>query len=64
MTKKTMKIKGRLIMKGISITSIANSLGISLTFVSLVIHQKKKSQRVMRHIADLLETSYEKIWEQ
>lgn len=64
MTEKTMKIKGRLIMKGITITSIANSLDMSLTFVSLVINHKKKSKRVMQHISNLLETPYEELWEQ
>lgn len=63
MTEITMKVKGRLLLKGISITSIAKSLGLSLTFVSLVINQKKKSKRVMRHISNLLEKSYEEIWE-
>lgn len=62
MTEQTMKIKGLLIMKGITITSIAESLGVSLTFVSLVINQKKKSKRVMTYISNLIGTTYEETW--
>ncbi|HBC76811.1 MAG TPA: hypothetical protein DC017_18570 [Candidatus Wallbacteria bacterium] len=62
MTEKTQKIKGLLILKGITITSIAKNMGVSLTFVSLVINQKKKSKRIMNHISGLLGASYEETW--
>lgn len=58
-----MKIKGSLIMKGITITSIAETMNVSLTFVSLVINQKKKSRRIMKHISDLIGSTYEETWE-
>lgn len=62
MTEKTRKIKGLLILKGITVKSIAQELGVSITFVSMVINQKKKSRRIMSHISGLLGTSYEETW--
>ncbi|HOD41499.1 MAG TPA: hypothetical protein PKL57_13140 [Candidatus Wallbacteria bacterium] len=62
MTEKTMKIKGMLIMKGVKIKNLAKELGVSLTFLSMVIHQKKKSRRVMQHISMLIGSTYEETW--
>ncbi len=51
MSDKSRKIKGLLMMKGITVTSIAKSMNVSLTFVSLVINEKKKSKRIQEFIA-------------
>jgi|GEM_PF-2325268 len=63
MSNKTRKIKGLLMFKGISVTSIAKSTSVSLTFVSLVINGKKKSRRIQQFIADMLGLSYSETWD-
>jgi len=64
MSEKSRKIKGLLMMKGITVTSIAKSMEVSLTFVSLVLNEKKKSKRIQEHIAGLLGLTYSELWEQ
>ncbi len=61
MTETGMKIKGALLIKGIQIKNIASSLGLSITFVSAVINQKKKSKRVMQYITKILGSDYQNI---
>ncbi len=63
MSDKSRKIKGLLMMKGITATSIAKSMNVSLTFVSLVINEKKKSKRIQEFIAQLLGLTYSELWE-
>ncbi len=47
-------IKKRLIDKGLSITDLAKKMGISRTFVSLVIHGHKKSIPTLKKISKIL----------
>jgi len=63
MSEKSRKIKGLLMMRGITVTSIAKSMEVSLTFVSLVLNEKKKSKRIQEHIARLLGLTYSELWE-
>ncbi len=62
MSDKGRKIRGLLMMKGMSVTDIAETMGVSLTFVSLVINEKKKSRRIQEFIAQLLGLSYAQLW--
>lgn len=50
-------------MRGITVTSIAKSMEVSLTFVSLVINEKKKSKRIQEYVAQLLGLTYSELWE-
>jgi lambda repressor-like predicted transcriptional regulator len=63
MSEKSRKIKGLLMMRGITVTSIAKSMEVSLTFVSLVINEKKKSKRIQEYVAQLLGLTYSELWE-
>lgn len=50
-------------MKGITITSIAQTMDVSLTCVSLIINEKKKSRKIQEFIAQLLGLTYSELWE-
>lgn len=56
------KIRARLLMKGITLAEIARGLGVSRTWVSLVVNGHKKSRRIQEAIADALGVSYESLW--
>ncbi|WP_164994774.1 helix-turn-helix domain-containing protein [Candidatus Kuenenia stuttgartiensis] len=56
------KIRARLLMKDITLAEIARGLGVSRTWVSLVVNGHKKSPRIQRAIADALGVSYESLW--
>ena len=63
MSDKSKKIKGLLMMKGITVTDIAKTMDVSLTYVSLVINGKKNSQKVQKFIAKFLGLTYSELWE-
>ncbi len=56
------KIKSLMALKGITVTEIAHSAGVSRTWVSLVIHKNKPSRRIRQSIAAALGVQYEKLW--
>ena len=63
MNDKSREIRGLLMMKGITITSIAQTMDVSLTCVSLIINEKKKSRKIQEFIAQLLGLTYSELWE-
>jgi transcriptional regulator with XRE-family HTH domain len=58
------KIKALLVSKGIKQKEIAESLGVSHVAVTGVLNGHWKSERVQRHIADMLGKDYTKLWGQ
>jgi len=59
---KARQIKAGLILKGISCGQLARKLGVSRTWMSLVVCSRVKSRRIQQAIADALEIPYEKLW--
>ena len=49
-------------MKDITLAEIARDLGVSRTWVSLVVNRHKKSRRIQEAIANALGVSYESLW--
>lgn len=56
------KIRARLLMKDITLAEIARDLGVSRTWVSLVVNGHKKSRRIQAAIASALGVPYESLW--
>jgi transcriptional regulator with XRE-family HTH domain len=58
----TRLIKSLLILRGIDITELAKDLGISIQYLSYILHGKRKGKRIRKKIADLLGMPYETLW--
>lgn len=56
------EIKAALRMKGMTLTALADELGLSRSMVTHVIHGHARSQRVQERIASLLGKSIGAIW--
>jgi len=57
-----LKIKAKLIEKGVSLTSIAASLDVSVAAVSMTISKNMPSARIKAEIANRLGTTPDKLW--
>lgn len=51
----TLDIKAEMVRRGVTIARIARELGVTATWVSLVLHRKGKSERVWEAIAAAIE---------
>jgi len=56
------KIKSKMVLAGVSQTDIAVSLGIKPSTVSAVINGHRKSKRVQRAVAEVLQVPFESLW--
>lgn len=56
------KIKAEMALRGITGRRLAREIGVTETWVSLVIHGKRKSDRVRRAIAKALNARVEDLW--
>ena len=56
------EIKANLLLRGITQVEIARRLGVTKTWVSLIVNHKASSERVQRYIARLLNLPYEQVW--
>jgi transcriptional regulator with XRE-family HTH domain len=56
------KIKSLMMLKGITNIDIALKTGVSRTWVSLVLNNRKHSKRIQQAIADSLGRPYEELW--
>jgi Ner family transcriptional regulator len=56
------EVKAEMVLKRVSQTQIADSLGITPGTVSAVINGHRKSKRVQRAIAEALGLKYETLW--
>lgn len=56
------EIKAQLVLNGIKLKDIAESLGVSRPCVSIIISGRERSRRVEQAIADRLGLPYEALW--
>jgi len=57
------KIKGLLLLKGLTLKEIRKELGISKVYLSHVINGRRYGKRVREFIAKKLNMSYHDLWE-
>ena len=55
-------IRSKLLAKGISLTNIATQLGVAVSSVSQVVHNKAISHRIRQAIADAIGVSVSELW--
>ena len=58
-----LEIKAKLILEGVKLREIAQEANVTTSFVSMVIHGKKKSQKVQKIISKKLNVPFETLWE-
>lgn len=56
------KAKSLMVLKGITSVSLARKLGITPTWMSLIVNGRKESRRVQKAIADALGVDYAVLW--
>lgn len=55
-------VKAHMVLQGVTNRSIAKKGGVSATWVSLVIHNRGKSERIRKLIAEALSMAVEDLW--
>ncbi len=61
-TNKVRRIKAAMALAGVCNMDICRKLGVSATWVSLVLNGKASSERVRKAIADAVGQPYERLW--